>query len=190
LHGHTIIEVRLVNGAVVLLWHILILLSEVLLTIPGINFSIFVIIEVLRVVVIAELDSHTVVEIILVNSAMMLLWNILISLSKGLLAFPLVLFSSLVIEIVLGVIFISKLNSHTIVKIGLINSAVVLLWHILILLSKVLLALPSFLLSLLVLVVGLRVVVITGLEGHTLVELSLVQRGILLAELWCFLSSH
>jgi len=87
-------------------------------------------------------------------------------------------------------VLISELNSHTVVKISLINSIMVLFRNILILRGKVLLTIPSFFFSCLIIVEVLRVVLIASLESHTLVEFTLIERSVLLIGLWLFLLSH
>jgi len=107
------------------------------------------------VVLIAKLNSHSIIELTLVDGIVMLRWDIIILGSKVLLVHPVFLLILLILVEVVGVVIISELNGHTIVEISLINGAVVLLWKVFVSFSKRLLAIPLLLLSILILVEGL-----------------------------------
>lgn len=157
---------------------------------------------VLGVVLVASLDSHTVVELGLVDGVMVLLWSVIgeevLAPVDGLVVLIVDELGELgiIIVVVLGVdVVVTELNGHTIVELGLVNGIVVLLWDIVG--EEVLTPVDSFVVLIVnelsefgivvIVVVGVNVVV-TGLDSHTVVELSLVDGVVML--LWDIISKE
>jgi hypothetical protein len=220
LNGHAVVELSLIDGIVVSGWGLNLSsgkspgLSGLLifvLSIENLLSSLLLLVIVFRVeVLITGLKGHAVIKLSLINGIVVNGWGLNLSSWKspglsglliGLLVVEDLLSFFLLLVVVLRVeVIISSLNGHAVIKLSSIDGLGARNWDLgwnsspgLSGLLIFVLSIENLLSSLLLVVVVLRVdVVITSLEGHAVIELVLVERGVLLAvdSSLLFLISH